>query len=210
MRLGLPVRIGAAAAVLALALTGLVVREGMARAAGQEVRLRIQGYDPRGLLTGHYVQFQIIDEVGDARLCAPLADPLKDYIRPDQRGWVALREVGGRHRAVGVARTRAEALKAGPVAVRGAVDCTDATLFGPEGRDRPQRRAARLDLGIERMHMDQAQAEAAETALRVWITADQPLGRSEAAYALMSVGDDGKARLTGLHVGGRRIALDWF
>ncbi len=42
-----PERIVAAAVVLALGLVGVVVREGMARAQGQEVACAITGYDPR-------------------------------------------------------------------------------------------------------------------------------------------------------------------
>ncbi len=72
MRVGFPIRIMAAAAVLALGLVGLVVREGAARDQGREVVVDITGYDPRELLTGHYVQFQFRSEFPTGTPCPPL------------------------------------------------------------------------------------------------------------------------------------------
>ena len=87
MKIGIPAQIMAAASVLTLLMMGLVVREGLARAGGQEVVLEITGNDPRSLLTGHYVQFQIRSALIPRAACPPgSAAPVS---RPAT--WVALR-----------------------------------------------------------------------------------------------------------------------
>ena len=61
-----------------------------------------------------------------------------------------------------------------------------------------------MNLGVHRLHIDQAQAEAIQKTLQI--------GRGEPAVAraVVSIGRDGKARLRGLIVGGKRFELDWF
>ena len=188
----LPVRILAASGVLTLALIGLVVREGAARAQGQEVVLAITGYDPRELLTGHYVQFQFRSEYPTGTPCPAGAG---GYVRrPDT--WVALVRKGDHHEATGVAPSRAAALKLGQIAVKGDVDCL--------ARGAPETTWVILNLGLERLHADQGQAEALEKVLRA--TGD----RAASGYAVVSVGADGRARLKGVTAGGQRLDLDWF
>lgn len=188
----LPVRIVAAAVVLALGLVGLVVREGMARAQGQEVVLAITGYDPRELLTGHYVQFQFCSEFPGGTPCPPGAGGYSR--RPD--AWVALRRQGDRHVATGAALSREAALKLGEVAVRGDIDCLS--------RPAPETTWVILNLGLDRLHTDQQQAEAIQKVMLA--TRDGPASGS----AVVSVGADGKARLKGVTAGGRRVDLTWF
>lgn len=185
MRLGLPARIVAAAFVLVLALVGLVVREGAARAAGQEVILAIDAYDPRSPLGGHYVAFRLQD-------AAPACPPgVRDY-GPSPAKWVALRPDGPRHRVSGAAATRAQAMALGQVAVRGRAFCVQ-----PPGGPR-----VNLDVGVDRFHADQQEAEAIERALVA--------NRDDvSAFAVISVGRDGKARLKGIIVNGRRTDLTW-
>jgi hypothetical protein len=61
----------------------------------------------------------------------------------------------------------------------------------------------RLELeGLARFHASQAEAEAIEAGLRA-----QP---PKPVLAILSAGRDGKARLKGLFVDGRRIELRWF
>ena len=192
MKIGIPAQILAAAAVLALVLSGLVVREGVARAQGREVVLEISGYDPRSLLTGHYVQFQIQSDLAAGAACPPGSGvPVQ---RPTT--WVALRRQGDHHAATGVAPGRDAALKLSELAVRGDVDCQTG----------PTEDSSRviMNLGVDRLHIDQAQAEAIQKTLQI--------GRGDpaAARAVVSIGRDGKARLKGLIVDGKRFELDWY
>ena len=200
-RPGAPVRIVAAAVVLAAGLVTLVVREGVARAQGQEARLAMQGYDPRALLTGHYVQFQLRHDLPPGARCPPGASA-------DSRAreaWVALRREGPRYAPAGAAPTQAEALRLGPLAVRGVLRCESSPSLPWLGARAAEPKSLRLDVGIDRIHLDQAEAEAMERQLRRF----GPEAPVE-ADAIVSVGRDGKARLTGVVVGGRRTDLNWF
>lgn len=181
----LPVRILAAAALLIAALVILVVYEGQARARGQEVRLAMEGFDPRSLLTGHYAALQLTDALPPGARCPDGGD----------EGWIALRPEGPVHRFAGVADAREGVLKLGPVAVRGTASCI--------GGGTDEARRVLLDIGVDRLHADQAEAEALEAALRAGPERPQ-------ALAVVSVGRDGRARLKGVIVGGRRTDLDWF
>lgn len=185
----LPVRIVAAAVLLAAALVALVAYEGRARAQGQEVRLAMEAFDPRSLLTGHYAALQLTHALPEAVAC------------PDggETGWLALRPDGEVYRMAGAAASREAALKLGPVAVRGSAYCIGGE--GPGGDGQPRR--VTLDIGVDRLHADQAEAEALEAALRAG--PDRP-----EAVAVVSVGRDGRARLKGVIVGDRRTDLDWF
>lgn len=205
MRLpSVPVRILAAAGALALGLVGLVVREGVARAEGQEVLLEMEGYDPRALLTGHYVQFQLRHDLPAGARC-PRDTGAGGSARD---GWVALKRDGVRHVPSGAARTHPEALRLGEVAVRGTLACSSG--FAPPAAGRPDQSpqevmSLTLDLGIDRIHLDQADAEAMERDLRRFA----PDAAAE-ADAVVSIGRDGKARLKGVVVAGKRTDLDWF
>lgn len=201
MRLpSVPVRIVVAAVMLALGLVGVVVREGVARAQGQEVRLAITGYDPRALLTGHYVQFQLVDEVSPEAVCARKADQIA-FATP---AWFAVRREGGAHRIVAGAASRAAALRRGETAIRGHATCLGVTWTRPDGRRTQSPITVAIDIGVDRIHVEQDEAEALEKALR---GVDGP---PPASWAVLSVDDAGKARLKGLIVGDRRVDLDWF
>lgn len=193
---GVPARILVAATVLTLALVGLVVREGMARAQGQEVRLEMAGYDPRSLLSGHYVQFQLRSELPAG---APCPAGSNDFGQAAQ--WIALRGAGDHHVPSGAAASRAAAARLGALVVRGRLFCD-----GPEARSGERREgptSVSIDLGVDRAHFDQRQAEALERALRARGEDPPP------AFVVVSIGRDGRARLKGLIVGGRRSDLDW-
>jgi len=185
----LPIRILAAGALLVAALVGLVAYEAQARARGQEVRLAMEAFDPRSLLTGHYAALQFAHTL-------PPGVPCPDG-RPTR--WIALAPDGPVHRLAGVADSREAALKLGPVAVRGSASC----LFGGAGDNPLETRRAVLDIGVDRLHADQQEAEALEAALRAGPGAPE-------ALAVISVGRDGRARLKGVIVGGRRTELTWF
>jgi hypothetical protein len=198
-----PIRIVAVAAVLALALVGLVVHEGRARAEGREVRLAMAGYDPRSLLSGHYVQFALRHDLPAGTPCPGHSEGPP---RPEDR-WVALRPDGVRHVPVAETTTRQAALRLAPVAVRGDLACSRGVVseFGRAAGQPAGETSLMVDLGINRIHLEQTQAEAMERQLRRF-GADQPVE----ADAIVSVGRDGKARLVGVVVGGKRTDLDWF
>jgi hypothetical protein len=194
------VRIALAVVLLALALVGFVVREGLARAAGQEVRLAVTGYDPRSLLTGHYVQFRLADTVAAEQACRRVGRRME----PRPGGWFAIRREPGSDRIVGSAPTRAEALRQGQIAVRGEAECYGVSWIAPGGRETVSPTFVSLGIGVDRLHIDQAEAEALAKALR------GREGEIPASWAVVSVGRDGKARLKGLIVCDRRVDLDWF
>jgi hypothetical protein len=61
-----------------------------------------------------------------------------------------------------------------------------------------------MHLGIERFHINQADAVRIERILRERVPGGEPR-----AYAIVSVGRDGRARLKGLMVDGERLELSW-
>lgn len=180
-------RILAVGGAAALGLVGLVAWEGRARAQGAEARMAVEGFDPRNLLTGHYAAIELLDQLPAGAPCPALSDDARG------RSWIVLRPAGDRHRVAAAFPSRAEAQRFGRgLIVRGQVSCRGADAV------------IRTQLGVERFHASQAQAEAIEDALRTQSAEGEP------AYAVLSIGEDGRARLKGLIVGGRRVDLDWF
>jgi hypothetical protein len=191
VRLGEPVRIAGAAAVLALALAGLVLREGQARSSGQEVALLMGALNPRDLTTRRVVELQLLEPLDGGASCPPgtaaRPDAFFDWSGDGPVGWVALRVDGGRWRTAGWAETREAAGRLGPVVVRGNAVCRSGDV--------------ELDLGLKRFHAGRSEAASIERLLQ------RGDGRAE---ALISVGRDGRARLKGVRVDGRRVELEWF
>lgn len=64
--------------------------------------------------------------------------------------------------------------------------------------------AVRLDIGVERFHIDQAQAQRIERIVR-----DQASGAEARVSAIVSIGSDGRAWLKGLLIDGARLELNW-
>jgi uncharacterized membrane-anchored protein len=195
MKIAAAPRIMIVAAVCALALIGVVVAEGAARAGGQEVLLPIQGVDPRALLSGHYVQIDLSETLAPSDHC------------PDQQegwDWIALRPLGGGvYGVAGGAHSRDQTEQIGPLAVKGTFTCSAPTAPGktdPTGENG----AIQLKIGIDRFYIDQARAEHIAEVLR------QAPAAKPVAYAIFSVGTDGQARLKGLKIDGRRLELNWF
>lgn len=195
MRIALPIRIVAAGAALVAGLIGLVLVENAARAAGREVLLPMEAVDPRDLLTGHYVALNLMQQLELGQPCPDRTSTFREG------GWLGLKAVGPAHRFVRAAPTRAAALAPGAdVAVRGGVYCSR-MAFGDGTAN-----AVTLDLGVQRFHADQDEALAIETAL----SRRRPGDGQPAAYAVVSVGQDGRARLKGVVVGGKRTDLSWW
>jgi uncharacterized membrane-anchored protein len=187
----LVVRIWLVTAALVAALVGLVTHENQARAAGQEVLLTMDAVDPRDILSGHYVALQLTQALLAQQPCP------HGTAGPPTKGWVALTKQAQVYRVSGFAKTRQEAAALGVIQVQGQVNC----FAAPGGSDQLGR--IDLQIGIRRFHIDQASAEAMDKALR---------GRSRGAsdaFAVVSVSDDGKARLKGVIIDGHRSDLTW-
>lgn len=189
----LPWRILAAGLLLAVMLVGLVVSESRARAAGQEVLLPMEAVDPRNLLMGHYSSLRLTQQLAPGAACPARNSSYRDG------GWLALKKDGGQHRFAGLAKSREAALKMGDVAVRGGVYC--ARMAFAEG----DLNAVTLDIGVDRFHAEQSEAEAIDRAL----AARRP-GEPVNAFAAVSVGADGRARLKGVVIDGKRTDLNWW
>lgn len=201
-----PIRILIVAALCALSLIGLVVRESAARASGTEVLLAMEAVDPRALLSGHYVIVALTENLAADAACPAGSDG--DSFLPAELGalqpnghWLALRPGERVHSLAGVAASREQALALAPVAVRGNASCTPPTTAG-EGVDaRPG--SVRLDLGVSRFHINQADAQRIDAMLR------EQTGDQQRVFAIVSVGTDGRARLKGLMVEDERLELSW-
>lgn len=185
------IRILAAAGVLVFVLVAFVLREQAARAAGTEVVLPMEAVDPRALLTGHDVRLRLLQRLEPGAPCPPGAG-----------AWIALTPAGDRHLVVGRAASREAALKLGPTAVRGDFACREDWTAPDSG---PARQAVDLDLGVDRFHASQDEAERIEKVLGA-----QTPGAPVNAFAVVSAGKDGRARLKGLIVEGVRTNLTWW
>jgi hypothetical protein len=121
--------------------------------------------------------------------------------------WVALAPTSDHHRAIAIAATREQALQSAPLAVRGHAFCVAMERFTvPEGEEAPARlHIIQTDIGIDRFYAEQLLAERIDAALR-----DQGGEEIARVFAIVSVGQDGRARLKGLEVAGERFDLDLF
>ena len=186
-------RILLVAALCVAGLIGLVVRESMARDSGSEVLLAMEAVDPRSLLSGHYVIINLRESLAAEEPCpAPASD----------NPWLALAPHADVHRLAGSAPTRDEALQIAPLVVRGTFTCS--TGIAPSDGFPGAPGWVMLQLGIDRFHANQSEAQRIERVLR-----DQRPGEDARVYAIVSVGEDGRARLKGLIVDGERLELGW-
>jgi hypothetical protein len=190
-------RILAVAALCIAALIALVVRESAARASGTEMLLSMEAVDPRALLQGHYVTITLRETIGNEEPCPPTtASPAPD-------GWVALKPgEGGVYHVAGGSGVRAEAAQHGPIVVHGGLSCEQP--FGALGALVGQRRFVSLDLGINAFYIAQSEAQRIERVL-----SEQNVGEEARVYAIVSAGQDGRARLKGLMIDGERLELSW-
>lgn len=197
-----PVRILIVAALCVATLVGIVVRESMARDSGREVVMAMGAIDPRALLQGHYVIVALQDTLPAEAPCPPSLDASQFFARDSEAptGWVALSPAGDRHTIAGAAATRAEAARLGDIVVRGGAACFKPTA--EEGQP-PQPGAVQADLGVDRFHINQSEAQRIERIMR-----EQTAGEPR-VYAILSIGADGRARMKGLIVEGERLMLDW-
>jgi hypothetical protein len=189
MKIAAAPRILAVAGLCAAALTGLVISEGMARRAGQEITLPMAAIDPRALLSGHYVALNFTERLEHGEACPESGD----------WEWLALRPAGDVYQLAGGAASREQAQLIGSTPVKGTFTCSAPTPIDG-GETIPG--WVRLDIGVDRFHINQADAENIERVLR-----DQNAAEETRAFAILSVGRDGRARLKGLQIDGERFDL---
>ncbi len=189
-----PIRILIVAALCVLMLIGFVVREGMARASGAEVVMAMAGVDPRSILSGNYVAVSLSERLTPPGQHCPATNAADT--------WLALSSEGGLAHVTGSGATRQEALQHGSVAVRGSVNCAEPT---PETSEvSAMNGSLNTDLGINRVYLSLADANRVTDLLRhADPDAEAPVD------AILSIGDDGRARLKGLMVKGQRMELTW-
>jgi hypothetical protein len=192
MKIEAPPRILAVAAICAASLIGLVISEGYAREGGQEITLPMAAVDPRSLLQGHYVQLNFTDRLEPTEVCPESGD----------WDWVALRREGDIYVAAGGALSRDEAQRVGPLPVKGTFTCSPPTPAS-EGVE-PMPGWLTLDLGVDRFHINQADAMRIDRVLR-----EQRADQETRAFAILSVGRDGRVRLRALLIDGERFELSW-
>ncbi len=187
-------RILAVAALCAAALIALVVSEGVARESGQEALLPIEAVDPRSLLQGHYVELRLIQRLEPNEPC-PQVD--------GDAEWLAFyRGVNEVLTFAGGAPSREGAQQIAPVPLKGTFTCSEPVITVDGSPGAPG--WVQLDLGVDRFHINQADALRIERVLR----AQRP-GEETRAFAIVSVARDGQARLKGLMVDGERLELSW-
>lgn len=186
-------RILVIAALCVAGLIGLVVRESMARDSGTEVLLAMEAVDPRTLLSGHYVIISLRESLGAEEPCPEPAS---------ENPWLALAPHADVYGFAGSVPTREEALQIAPVVVRGTFSCS--TGVAPSDGFPGAPGWVMLDLGIDRFYANQAEAERIDRVLRAQVP-----GAEARVYAIVSIGDDGRARLRGLMVDGERLELGW-
>lgn len=192
MKVNAAARILVVAGLCAASLIGLVISEGAARQAGQEIVLPMAAVDPRELLSGHYVRIQITERLAPGEPC-PEQDAAHD--------WLAFAPSGAVHVLVGSAASREDAQQVGPVPAKGTFTCSPGGL-NADGT--PGAGAVWIDLGIDRFYINQADALRIERAMR-----EQQPGGETRVFVIVSIGRDGQARLMGVMVDGERLDLNW-
>jgi len=191
MKINAAPRVLLVAGLCALSLIGLVVSEALARQSGQEVLLPMEAVDPRSLLGGHYVQLSLAQRLEPNETCPTDGD----------RDWVALRQDGDVYVVAGGAVSRDQAQLLG-LPVKGQFACETPFAGLPDAEPRPG--WVRLDLGVDRFYINQTDALRIEAVLR-----EQNVDEASRAFAVVSIGRDGRGRLRGIVVDGERLDLNW-
>lgn len=191
-----PLRILGVASVAIASLLWMALAETHARERGVEAIFPMQAVDPRSLLSGHYVTVSLQEVLPAGETC-PETEGISEPM------WLALRPQGYRTVLEAVGADRAKLSTLNLPMVRGGFQCEDwDNADGREGAAKPQK-LLRLFLGVERFHINQADALRIEALLRTIRDTPAPVS------AILSLGDDGRARLKGLLVQGERVMLSW-
>ncbi len=169
-------RIGLAATVLCLILCGILYNENRLAREGIPATLSVEGFDPRDILSGNYVELSFFSEQNIAPKCYG-----ETYL--------------------GLKRERGKALVIGdfpsPEAVRkaGLIGTIGSCQFDKQDEKANPPYKVRVMLPISRFYAN------AETALALEKALQDPQTQ---AIAEISLGSDGKARLRALIVNGKR------
>jgi hypothetical protein len=196
-------RIAAVALLAVLGLIGLVGWESYERDRGAEVILPMATVDPRSVLSGNFVAVTLQEPLSVGQPCPPGFDASETYVGPPPTVWIAFRQAGDHAVAVGAAEDRASAARLAPLVARGRASC-----FPPppqaEGSP-PAPGSILLDLGVDRFYASQGEAQRISG-----ITAGCDPSAGCPAAAIVSIGRDGRARLKGVMVDGKRIEMSVF
>ena len=146
----------------------------------------------RALLSGHYVQLNFANRLEVNETCP--ANSVGE--------WIAMRPENSIYVAAGAAESRDQAERLGPLPVKGTFTCSAPTPV-QDGIE-PMPGWLTLNLGVDRFHINQADATRIERVLR-----QQRPGEETRAFAILSVGRDGRARLRALLIDNERFDLRW-
>ncbi len=198
MKLAPAPRILAVAGLCVAALIGLVISEGFARTGGQEITLPMEAVDPRSLLSGHFVQLNFTQRLERGEVCPD------NHAQADNGdlNWVALRPEGEIYVVAGGALARDAAEQFGPLPVKGTFTCSPPTPAASGIDGLPG--SLNLNVGVDRFYINQTDATRIERVLR-----EQRPDQQTRAFAILSVGRDGRARLKALLIDGARFDLSW-
>lgn len=205
MNLSPALRIMAVALVCVLGLIGVVVLEGNARASGREIMMEMAPVDPRSLLSGHYVTLNLQTTItganacqnfganADARWLSLVPNAPADQVSPTANAPT--------YAPRGQFASPDAAADGGALSVRGSATCDQL----PDNEGKPQNAAiVRTEFeNVSRFYIEQGEAERIGAMLR-----QQGEGPAR-VLAILSIGNDGRARLKGLWVEGRRLELNW-
>jgi hypothetical protein len=203
MRFGPGLRIAAVAALAVLGLIGLVARESWERDRGTELVLPMSSVDPRSVLSGNFVAITLQEPLALGQGCPPGFDASEIYNGPPPMVWIAFRQAGDHAVAVGAASTREAAARLSPIVTRGQATCIPPPTE-PDGSP-PQPGSVLLNLGVDRFYASQAEAKA----IGDNTTGCDP-GAGCPAAAILSIGQDTRARIKGLIVNGKRYQMAAF
>lgn len=166
-------------------------------ANGREVKVATEAVDPRGLLVGHYAQLRLQPAFieAPAATVASLADAKEAYVTlapaPEPDLW----------RAVAISREKPKgALTEGAVVVR-------VRPNGPAAE--PGAQGLGFVWGVDRIYLDQAEAEGLEKAMRAWPWETEANGKRPRVRAILSVDRGGSVMIKGVEIEGRRIETRW-
>ena len=192
--LNAPLRILIVAGLCVIGLVALVLNESAARDGGTEALLRMEAVDPRSLLSGHYVTVMPQHRLEPTDTC-PIQQSESDRVSLAPTG-----ETVSGAAIYGLANPTATLPDA--ISVKGRFLCNSPSppVDGAEGAPG----WVQLDLGINRFHINQTDALHIEQVLR-----EQNVNEQTRAYAIISIGRDGRARLKGLLIDGERLELNW-
>lgn len=191
--LNAPLRILIVAALCVLGLIALVINEGAAREGGTEALLPMEAVEPRSLLSGHYVIVATQERLEATETCPVALQDDRVLLAPTGQ------TIAG---APIYALADPTATLPDALSVEGTLSCSAPTPSVDDIAGQPG--WVRYELGVDRFHINQADAERIERMLR-----EQNVNETTRAYAIVSLGRDGRARLKGLMIDGERLDLTW-